>query len=91
MIRRFVVATTLLGLAGCATSGPEPAAPAAPEVPKAANLGAGNERVCRYELETGSHMRIWVCRTREEIEGTRKATEQVLRDMNKRSGAKSAE
>ena len=91
MIRRFVVAATLLGLVGCATSAPEPAAPVAPEVPKAANLVAGNERVCRYERETGSHMRIRVCRTREEIEGTRNAAERVLRELNSRSSIQDLE
>ncbi len=65
-----------------------------PEVPKTPVLARNenpNELVCRYERETGSHMRTRVCRWRADIEETRKKTQQVLRDMDRRSGAKSAE
>ena len=65
-----------------------------PEVPETPIL-AGNEKpnglVCRYERETGTHMRTRVCRWRADIEETRKKTQQVLRDMDRRSSAKSAE
>ena len=56
--------------------------PEVPEAPIVANNDKPNERVCRWERETGSHMRIRVCRTRAEIEGERLATQKVLRQMS---------
>ena len=53
-----------------------------PEVPKAASLRAENEIVCRIERETGTHMRVRVCRTRTQIDATRKRTQKMLRDMD---------
>ena len=62
-----------------------------PEVPILAKYEKRNERVCRYERETGSHMRIRVCRTRAEIEGTRLATQKVLRQMSMGTSATSSD
>ena len=58
-----------------------------PEAPILAKNENPNERVCRYEQETGSHMRIRVCRTRAEIEGERLATQKALREMSLGTGA----
>jgi hypothetical protein len=58
-----------------------------PEVPEAPILAKNenpNDRICRWEQETGSHMRIRVCRTRGEIEATRLETKKALREMNTR-------
>ncbi len=61
-----------------------PEVPEAPEVPILARNENPNDRVCRYEQETGSHLRTRVCRTRAEIEATRLETQKALRDMSTR-------
>jgi hypothetical protein len=87
MKRRYVVAITLLGLAGCATSVPGPATTRSvtsgdSTLLEAERVEAANEPICRYEKETGSMMRKRVCRTRAEIDEARTKSQQVLKELD---------
>ena len=106
MIRRYVMAATLLGITACATSvpeppeSPEPAAraeelatdstatggglevvevPDVSETPMVAKNDNPKELVCRYERETGSHMRTRVCRWQADVEEGRKWAQKSVR------------
>ena len=87
MIRLFLVAATLLGLAACAT-------------PPAEDENSGNEQArveneanlrCTYERKTGSSRREKVCRTKEEIEQDQAHAERMLRELDDSSIASGSE
>ncbi len=63
-----------------------------PEVPKSANAGAGDGRICRREHVTGSYRKVRVCRTRAKIGMERQASQQALRELERQSsGAQSGD
>ena len=80
MTRLYVVTVALLGLAACATT-----------VPEEPDLAYEHGRVCNYERETGSNMRVRVCRTQEEIDAARVDADRVLKEMDDSSIATTSE
>lgn len=77
MTRQYVVAVALLGLAACATSVSEES----PE-DEYARVEYESERKCHYERETGSNMRVRVCRTQAEIDEERARAKRTLNEMD---------
>jgi len=57
-----------------------------PTVAKTAVVDKGDEMVCHRERMTGSHRFEKICRTRAEIEETRRSTSKALRDAGSRTG-----
>ena len=51
------------------------------DTPILANNDNPNELVCRYERETGTHMRTRVCRWQAQIEASRKSAKKTVREM----------
>jgi len=62
-----------------------------PQVPKSANAGAGDGRVCHMESRTGSYRKVRVCRTQAGIDVDRKEAQRVLRELERQSGAQRGE
>jgi len=55
--------------------------PVVPEMTVSKNNESPYDRICRYERETGSHMQVRICRTRSEIEASRKSGQEAVRAM----------
>jgi len=87
MIRQYVVAVTLLGLAACATSVPEEAN----LEDEYARVEYESGRICSYERETGSSLRKRVCRTQAEIDEARAQAKKALKEMDESSIATGSE
>ena len=74
-----------IALAGVAAETGGVAVVDVPEVPKSANAGAGDGRICRREHVTGSIRKVRVCRTPAKINMERQASQQALRELNRQT------